>query len=541
MRRLGVIVALLLLVPSSGSAAVDQAQPTTFTGYGFDACRAPSLAKLQAWQASPYRALGIYIGGSNRACSQPNLTPAWVSSTIGLGFRLLPLYVGLQAPCVTQAGLKHLSTTVSTAATQGRAAADDAGGQASALGLPAGSPVYFDMEGYRPGNAVCTRAVQSFVGAWVAELHAQGLAAGLYGSAASTIRDVAALPSGLPDAIWIANWNGVQSVFGDPYVSDGLWANHQRIHQYRGGHKETYGGVTIDIDSNFVDSIVVGGTASPAPPPPSPPPAGQVTSSDGLAAVSWPSDAFATDTVVMLATASPAPPPATYAVELTATESDNQAPIEAFGAPLTIHLLHPAAGSVPAVTLDGIAWTPLPELTSAGLSESVKSAYSTDADGTIEIQTLVPGLFGLVPDTKPPSRPVVAARMVRNRLMLTWQPATDNVGVQSYNLLRNGSTVAGLPGNARRTAAHGFSAAAPTVFRIQAVDSAGNAGRPSKAVVVVAHKRPRSLPRAIPQWAYALFTWQHGHAGPRPAAAPKRPPAWFWAWAAWRSTPFRIR
>ncbi len=541
MRRLGVIVALLLLLPSSGSAAVDQAQPTTFTGYGFDACHAPSLAKLQAWQASPYRALGIYVGGSNRACSQPNLTPAWVSSTLGLGFRLLPLYVGLQAPCATQAGLKHLSKTVTTAATQGRAAADDAAGQASALGLPTGSPVYFDMEGYKLGDAACTRAVQSFVGAWVAELHAQGLVAGLYGSAASTIRDVAALPSGLPDAIWIANWNGVQSVFGDPYVSDGLWANHQRIHQYRGGHRETYGGVTIDIDSNFVDSIVVGGTASPAPPPPSPPPAGQVSSSDGLATVSWPSNAFATDSVVMLATASPAPPPATYAVELTATESDNQAPIEAFGAPLTIHLLHPAAGSVPAVSLDGIAWTPLPELTSAGLSETVKSAYSTDADGTIEIQTLVPGLFGLVPDTRPPSRPVVAARMVHNRLMLAWQPATDNVAVQSYNLLRNGSAVSGLPGNARRTAAHGFSPTAPTVFRIQAVDSAGNAGRPSKAVVVVVHKRPRSLPRAIPPWAYALFTWQHDHAGKRPAAAPKRPPAWYWAWAAWRSTPFKLR
>ena len=30
-------------------------------------------------------------------------------------------------------------------------------------------------------------------------------------------------------------------------------ANHERVHQYTGGHDETYGGVTINIDSNAVD------------------------------------------------------------------------------------------------------------------------------------------------------------------------------------------------------------------------------------------------------------------------------------------------
>ena len=44
-----------------------------------------------------------------------------------------------------------------------------------------------------------------------------------------------------------------ESVFGDRYVSDAIWANHQRVHQYRGGHRETWGGVTINIDSNFID------------------------------------------------------------------------------------------------------------------------------------------------------------------------------------------------------------------------------------------------------------------------------------------------
>ena len=59
-----------------------------------------------------------------------------------------------------------------------------------------------------------------------------------------------------------------KSVFGDPHVSDSVWANHQRVHQYKGGHKETWGGVTINIDSNYVDGPVLGGVTAPPPPPP---------------------------------------------------------------------------------------------------------------------------------------------------------------------------------------------------------------------------------------------------------------------------------
>ena len=542
MKRAGVIVAIVALLLFSGSASAVQqlSRPTVFTGYGFDACSAPSLGKLQAWSASPYRAVGIYIGGQNRACSQPNLTPVWISSAIGLGWNLMPLYVGLQAPCVSQKGLARISSTAATALTQGKAAADDAAAQAAALGLPAGSPVYNDLEGYKLGNASCTRAVQSFVTGWVQELHARGLVAGVYGSAASTIRDLSALPSDLPDAVWIADWNGVEGVFGDPYVTDALWVNHQRIHQYKGGHNETYGGVTINIDSNVVDSTVVGGTAPPPPPPPTPP-AGSVTSADGLATVSWPAAAFPTQAVVTLTTLGAPPAPATYAVQLAATETDNQAPIEGFGAPLTLHLLRPIAGSVPAVSPDGVSWQQLPPLTSAGLSGTVQSAYSIDPDGTVEIQTLVPGLFGVVPDTKPPSRPLVTARLAANALSLTWPAATDNVGVAAYNVLRNGTAISSLPADARKATVRGFSPAAPNVYRVQALDAAGNAGQPSKAVVVLARKRPTTLPRAIPAWAYALYGWQHGGGGTRPAAAPKKPPAWYWAWAGWRGAPFRLR
>ena len=539
MKAVGVLAALaVLLVPASSNAAAPQARTGVYTGYAFDACSAPALASLQAWSASPYRGLGIYIGGANRACKQPQLNSNWVQQTLGLGWSLLPLYVGLQAPCISQTGLAKLSTTPATAAQQGRTAADDAAGNAFVLGLPAGSPVWFDMEGYKVGDATCTKAVQSFVGGWNDELRARGFTPGVYGSAASTIRDVSGAGS-QPDLIWIANWNGVENVFGDPYVSDALWTNHQRVHQYKGGHRETYGGVTINIDSNIVDSAVVG-SVTPAPPPPTPIPAGQVNSGDGLATASWPAAAFATQVAVTLTPTTQPPSPAGYGVQLAVTETDNQAPVDGFGAPVTVHLLKEPTGLVPAFSSDGLTWQALPKLTGNGLSESVLTAYTVDPDGTIEIQTLVPGYFGLIADTTPPTAPVVAARLLQSGLYLSWQPAADTGGVASYAVLLNGSQYLTLTAAARRAAVRNPGGPAQAVYRVQATDAAGNVGQPSRAVVVLPKQRPPGVPRVVPRWAFGLYAYQHGH-GPRPAKAPKRPPAWYWRWAAWRALPYRLR
>ena len=231
-RRIGGVAlaaALGLAVAGGGSGAPTAGQAgkaAAFTGFALDACNAPKIESLAAWLASPYRALGIYIGGANRACLNPQITPDWTAAAVSTGWSLIPLYVGLQAPCVGQGGLAKISPSL--AASQGTAAADDADARATAVGLAPGSPIYFDMEGYALSNPGCTQAVQSFVTAWVNELHALGHLAGIYGSASSTIRDMQALATtaSAPDEVWIANWNGNQSVFGDPYISDSLWANH---------------------------------------------------------------------------------------------------------------------------------------------------------------------------------------------------------------------------------------------------------------------------------------------------------------------------
>jgi hypothetical protein len=57
-----------------------------FTGYGFDACTAPDLPTLGAWLASPYRAIGIYVGGVNRGCANTQLSADWVAGARGSGW-----------------------------------------------------------------------------------------------------------------------------------------------------------------------------------------------------------------------------------------------------------------------------------------------------------------------------------------------------------------------------------------------------------------------------------------------------------------------
>ncbi len=231
-----------------------------FDGLGFDACAAPSEASMTAWLASPYRMLGIYIGGANRGCAQPNLTRTWVADVEAMGWRFIPTYVGLQAPCAKHQGFDSIDPE--KAEDQGIAAADDVAGEVAALGLGEGAPVYFDMEGYDNTDQACDLVVERFLSAYVGEMHAKHLAAGVYGGAASTIAELVRnyddKTHHRPDDIWIGHWDGRQDVFGDPYAPDTMWAVHQRLHQYQGGHDETWGGVTINVDNDVADGNVVG-------------------------------------------------------------------------------------------------------------------------------------------------------------------------------------------------------------------------------------------------------------------------------------------
>ncbi len=229
---------------------------TWYYGSGFDACTAPALSTMQTWRDfSPYRSIGIYIGGNSRGCDQANLTASWVRSIATMGWKAQPVYVGVQAPCSTTV---KATMTPGLEAAQGRDSALDAVAQATALGIGSGSDIYYDMEAYTRSSA-CSGSVLTFLSAWTSTLHANGYSSGVYSSVASGIQDVAnptALPGFVPpDKIWIAQWKVPPNVYGHaPYVADSQFSPYRRIHQYLGGHPEAYGAITINIDNNLLDT-----------------------------------------------------------------------------------------------------------------------------------------------------------------------------------------------------------------------------------------------------------------------------------------------
>jgi Domain of unknown function (DUF1906)/FG-GAP-like repeat len=252
--RTVLIAVSALVLAVSGAPAPAFAEPGTFTGHGFDACTAPSSAAMQAWLASPYRAVGIYFGGNNRACTQPNLTPAWVAQQQAAGWHLIPIYLGPQASCTTSNKQYRIDNT--QAAAQGRATAEDAVAQATALGLPLESALVYDMEAYRTDDAACRAGVLAFLSAWTARLHDLSYLSGFYSSMASGVADQVAnynTPGYVrPDYLDFARWDGMDTV-ADPAIPAGYWSPHRRMKQYTGGVTETWGGIAINIDHDYLD------------------------------------------------------------------------------------------------------------------------------------------------------------------------------------------------------------------------------------------------------------------------------------------------
>ena len=221
-------------------------------GQGFDACTAPSSSTMQKWWTNtPWSWVGIYIGGSVRACSQPNLTAAWMNTTYAQGWSYELLWVGPQAPCTTFS--HRFSYDTATAYQQGKTEAISAYNALKALGFTnnaLNTPVTYDLEAYS-NTASCRAAAKSFMQGWVDQLAvAPAQVSGVYGSACNSYLNDLAVIARPPAYIWAANWDSNPSTSVLSCVSGSYWTNHQRLKQYQGDHNETWGGVTINIDSN---------------------------------------------------------------------------------------------------------------------------------------------------------------------------------------------------------------------------------------------------------------------------------------------------
>jgi peptidoglycan hydrolase-like protein with peptidoglycan-binding domain len=275
---LATAVAGVLVASPAPAEAANRVTPGNFTGYGFDQCVTPSQGAMDAWlTASPYWAVGIYIAGDSRFCGddkQTNLTPEWVATQLRNGWRLLPITVGPQASCSARYKDKvridpDPADNYAAARTQGRLEARDTVKRARALGIAAKSTLWYDLEAYDIGNQRCRESSLHFLSAWTRTLRNLGFVSGVYSSAASGIRaldDARVLEPGryvMPDRVWIAEWVKPEDYRQPPtanppsllsaFVRHDGWLPKRRMRQYRGDHDETYGGVTINIDTNYLD------------------------------------------------------------------------------------------------------------------------------------------------------------------------------------------------------------------------------------------------------------------------------------------------
>jgi len=249
-----------------------------FVGHGFDVCEISNLSAMQAWWTNgPYAVVNLYIGGSSRSCVNTALTAAFVKQLYQQGWKFIPTWVGPQAPCTSYRS--RMSYDAATAYSQGVSEADKAINAAANLALTnpdkTNTIVYYDLESYSTSNSTCRAAVKSFMAGWAAQFLTRGNKSGVYGSpCSSALTDFKSNPV-VPDGIWIARWNlnyvytPSATVWGGSCISNSDWPNHQRIRQYTGDHNETWGGVTMTVDSDVMDGILAvpyTGTANTNPP-----------------------------------------------------------------------------------------------------------------------------------------------------------------------------------------------------------------------------------------------------------------------------------
>ena len=227
---------------------------------GFETRRVPSVDQMQTWwNSSPYYDVGIYLPGSPNRGKDTKLTSGWITAVSGQGWGLIPTWFGLQAPAgCTKRQFETYSSDPTQARADGSAQASLAYASATNLGLD-GSIVYLDMEDF--DHAHCGPEAQAFLGGFVAQYHALGGLVGAYGGQYNAVQDFG-LAEPQPDEIWIARKDQRVTVWGlghglSPSLPDTTWDSRKRIHQYNIDTDETWGGVTIHVDSDLVDAVIV--------------------------------------------------------------------------------------------------------------------------------------------------------------------------------------------------------------------------------------------------------------------------------------------
>jgi hypothetical protein len=239
--------------PASASYGISQRM-------GWDACAVGSTSNAYAfWSGTPYYNMGLYLGGSSYGPSCTHWTSSQVSTLLSQGWEFMPFWVGPQAPCTGYSS--RFSYTGTTAYSQGRNQAVAVYNVIAGLGWNVlNAPVAYDLEAFDTGNSSCVNAAKQFISGWTYQMHLYpAQKAGVYGSSCGSNLAGYASISHVPDFIHGANWSGNKNTATLACVPSTYWVYHQRHKQYRGGHNETWNGVTLNVDSDCSDGPVYPG------------------------------------------------------------------------------------------------------------------------------------------------------------------------------------------------------------------------------------------------------------------------------------------
>jgi probable HAF family extracellular repeat protein len=269
-------------IPLGNAASTKLASGNVSTNLGFDTQYVPcahattktnpcttaqSLSFMQAWMSSsPYYDVGVYLPGAPNRGTDPALNSTWVQGTVQQGWGIIPIWVGLQAPCVIQTGLSHFGPTAAEASNQGAEEADQAVAAAQTLGLST-TIIYKDIENYNPSGS-CSPVVQAFVDAWDTEIHVHSgyaTGAGVYANYIPINQDIATV-SVIPDDIWITRTSSPpKATIWNLGVPDKNWPNNQRMHQFLIDQPNVqFGGTTLlsgKLDDDIVNATIANANA----------------------------------------------------------------------------------------------------------------------------------------------------------------------------------------------------------------------------------------------------------------------------------------
>ena len=267
--------------PAGGTAAAaaTRSRRATSPGYGFDQCQRPTQRRWTPGCRPRRSSRSASTSPAPRAAcrDQPNLTPTWISTQLAKGWRLLPITLGPQASCNprfprygTRPGDQPDAAAPAASTPRPPRRAPPRRRRRSPprrrSGIVRGQHALVRPRGLRrhQHRAAASRRC-AFLSAWTKQLHALGYVSGVYSSAGSGIKMLDDARVERPgDVRTCPTRSGSRAGTARPTPPRRTSATTAgcpggRMKQYQGGHDETWGGVTINIDRNYLDL----GTARP--------------------------------------------------------------------------------------------------------------------------------------------------------------------------------------------------------------------------------------------------------------------------------------